>query len=80
MAIKSYLAHPHIGKKVELIQELSSMNFCEIILTENQEILILITDTRGKQEEKALRERLELISSLKKLSNVSGFFSDEKSK
>ncbi|WP_378182686.1 hypothetical protein [Aquimarina sp. SS2-1] len=73
MPIKSYLAHPHTGKKNELIETLSKMDQCEVMPAQNKDILILITETENKSEEAILKEKLEKIESLKLLAMVSGF-------
>lgn len=73
MPIKSYLAHPHEGKKTELIEALSAINECEIIPAQNEDLLIVVTDTQDKIEEDILKEKLETIESLKLLAMVSGF-------
>lgn len=73
MPIKSYLAHPHEGKKEDLIQALSSISQCEVIPAENKDILVVVTETETKAEEENLKQQLETISSLKLLAMVSGF-------
>ncbi len=73
MPIKSYLAHPHMGKKSELIEALSSINECEVIPAQNEDLLIVVTDTQDKIEEDILKEKLDAIESLKLLAMVSGF-------
>lgn len=73
MPIKSYLAHPHHGKKTELLQTLSSIEHCEVIPAENKDLLILITDTESSNQEDQLQERLETIKAIKLLALVSGF-------
>jgi hypothetical protein len=73
MPIKSYLVHPILGKKEELFSVLTKMEECEVVPAKNQDLLALVTDTPNEQEEQALKERIEAISSLKLLSLVSGF-------
>ena len=73
MPIKSYLAHPHEGRKSELIESLSAINECEVIPARNKDLLIVVTDTQDKIEEDILKEKLETIESLKLLVMVSGF-------
>lgn len=73
MPIKSYLAHPHDGKKAELINALSNMANCDVIPAENKDLLIVVTDTVNLEEDKQLKETLEAIDSLKLLAMVSGF-------
>lgn len=73
MPIKSYLVHPHNGKKDELQSSLSSIKNCEVIPAENKNLLILVTDTPNKTEEQELQEKLESIESVKLMAMVSGF-------
>ena len=73
MPIKSYLVHPHEGKYDDLLTELSSLSFCEVIQSENKEIAVLITDTNSDQEDKNIQIQINSIKSLKMLSLVSGF-------
>ncbi|MBJ7880415.1 hypothetical protein [Gelidibacter salicanalis] len=73
MPIKSYLAHAIKGKKEELMKALVSLDQCEVVPAENQDILALVTDTPNEKEEEILKEKIEAISSLKLLSLVSGF-------
>lgn len=78
MPIKSYLAHPHDGKKEELIKALSTLNECEVIPAENKDVLVVVTETNTKIEEETLKQKLETISSLKLLAMVSGFNTPKK--
>ncbi len=73
MPIKSYLAHPHTGKKNELIKALSVLHQCEVTPAQNKEVLILVTETENESEEESLKEKIEAIESLKLLAMVSGF-------
>ena len=78
MPIKSYLAHPINGKKDALIIELQAFTNCDIIPSENEELLIVVTDTQTIEEDKNLKEKLDAIESLKFLSLVSGFNTPKK--
>lgn len=78
MPIKSYLVHPHDGKKNELQKRLSSIEKCEVIPAENENLLILVTDTYDVKEDQELQEKLESIESLKLMAIVSGFNSPKK--
>lgn len=73
MPIKSYLAHPHTGKKEQLIQELLNLENCEVIPAENKDLLVVVTDTLDEIGDKKLTEQIEAIDSLKLLALVSGF-------
>lgn len=73
MPIKSYLAHPHNGKKEILLRSLSALNYCEVIPAENKEVIVLVTETKDEEQDKELKEEIESIESLKLLALVSGF-------
>ncbi len=73
MPIKSYLAHPHSGKKNELIEALSSIEQCEVVAAQNKDVIILVTETEDTNQETILKEKLDTIGSLKLLAMVSGF-------
>ncbi|MEC3907788.1 hypothetical protein VOI54_12225 [Tamlana sp. 2201CG12-4] len=78
MPIKSYLAHPHDGKKAELVKAISKLNNCDVIPAENKDLLIVVTDTDNKSEDENLKEQIEAIESLKLLAMVSGFDTPKK--
>ncbi|SFS51518.1 hypothetical protein SAMN04487906_0644 [Zhouia amylolytica] len=73
MPIISYLAHPYKGKKDNLVQEISRVKGCEVIPAQNEELLIVVTETSSKQEEEILKAKLDAIPSMKLLTMVSGF-------
>ncbi|CAM1333064.1 hypothetical protein [Tenacibaculum aestuariivivum] len=73
MPIKSYLAHPYEGKKEALQKALALLNGCEVIVAENKNVLVVITDTVNDITDKNLKESIERLSSLKLLALVSGF-------
>ena len=73
MPIKSFIAHPISNKKNELIDELNSIEECEIIPSTNKDVVILITDTQDKQSDIDLIEKLNNLDSMQMLSMVSGF-------
>lgn len=73
MPIKSYLAHPHDGRKTELIRDLTAIHQCEVIPSENKDVLVVVTETIDESEDKSLSEKIEALDSLKLLALVSGF-------
>ncbi len=73
MPIKSYLVHPHKGKKKELIEALSAISSCEVMPAENEDLVILVTETETEKEEELLKAKLETLPSIKLLAMVSGF-------
>ena len=78
MPIKSYLAHPIDGQKDTLINALNTLGNCEVVPSENEELLILITDTETVEEDIILKESIDTLDSLKMLSLVSGFNTPKK--
>ena len=77
MPIKSYIAHPYIGKYQELLSELSDIVGCDIIPSKNKEIVIVVTDTKSDLEDKNMQIEINAIKSLNILSLVSGFETDQ---
>lgn len=72
MPVFSYLAYPAPGKREELLKDLISLDYCEAIAAENEEILILITDTPDEHKEKALQDKLKTLKSLESLAMTFG--------
>jgi nitrate reductase NapAB chaperone NapD len=72
MAIFSYLAYPVQGAKEQLLNDLAALDFCEVTPAENQEVLILITDTPDEESEKKLQEKLKTLKSLESLGMTFG--------
>ncbi len=73
MPIKSYIAHPQDGEYKELLSALSTLSACDVIPSENEEIAIIVTDTKNDNEDESLQHKINAIKSLKMLSLVSGF-------
>ncbi len=73
MPLKSYLVHPMEGRREELITSLNNVLFCEVLSSDNYDVLILITDTPDEKSEKILEEKLLSVESIKFLSLVSGY-------
>jgi len=78
MPIKSYLAHPHEGKKDALIKAISKLKTCEVVPAQNRDVLVVVTETETREEEDRLKLKLAAISSLKLLAMVSGFNTPQK--
>ena len=72
MPVFSYLAYPAQGAKAELFNDLSALDHCEVMPAENEEILILVTDTPDDKTERALQKRLKTLRSLKSLGMAFG--------
>lgn len=73
MPIKSYIVHPQTGMKDRLTAILNSIKECEVVPAVNENILVLVTETKNKMHETRLFEKLNEIECLSMLSLVSGF-------
>lgn len=76
MPIFSYLAIPKEGAGETMRVELSALNCCQVIPAENQDVIVLVTDTPDDITEKKLQETLKSLPSLQSLSLAFGY--DEK--
>ena len=72
MPVFSYLAYPVPGAKKELINDLAAFDYCEATPADNQEILILVTDTPDENKEKELQIKLKKLKSLESLGMTFG--------
>jgi nitrate reductase NapAB chaperone NapD len=72
MPVFSYLAYPKQGAKQELLKDLTALDHCEATPADNQNILILITDTPDEETEKALQKKLNELNTLESLGMTFG--------
>lgn len=72
MPVFSYLAYPKRGEKRALLRELSALDYCEVVPAENENILLLVTDTPDEQTEKILQEKLNGLKTLQSLGMAFG--------
>jgi nitrate reductase NapAB chaperone NapD len=72
MPVFSYLAYPKQGAKQELLNDLTALDHCEATPADNQNILILITDTPDEETEKALQKKLNKLKTLESLGMTFG--------
>ena len=72
MPIKSYLAYPCEGQQEELSVQLSRLKGCEVLAATNEQLLILVTDTRTSLDEEELWRELQSLPALERLDLVSG--------
>ena len=79
MPVLGYLALPQSGEKNKLLEELNDLEFCEVFPADNEEVLILVTDTPDKNTEKELQIQLKKLKSLESLSMTFGY-NDEQQK
>jgi len=72
MPVFSYLAYPEKGSKEKLLNDLSILDYCDVIQAENEDIIILVTDTPDEKTEKALQKKLKKLKSLASLNMTFG--------
>ena len=72
MPVFSYLAYPKQGAKQDLLTDLSALDYCEVTPADNQNILILITDTPDEETEKVLQKKLKSLKTLESLGMTFG--------
>jgi len=72
MPVFSYLAYPKPGAKQELLKDLTALDHCEATPADNQNILILITDTPDEETEKALQKKHKKLKTLESLGMTFG--------
>lgn len=72
MPILSYLVLPQAGAMEQLCTDLSVMDCCEVIPADNEEVIVLVTDTPDEEAEKALQKTLKNLPSLQSLSMTFG--------
>ena len=73
MPVLSFIALPIPGAKNELLKVLNSMQYCEAFPADNQDILVLVTDTPDKNTDKELHAQLENLETLESLSMTFGY-------
>jgi len=78
MPIFSYLAIPKNGAKETLCADLARTPYCEILPADNQDVIVLVTDTPDETSEKQLQRRLKDLQSLQSLSLAFGYDDNEK--
>ncbi len=72
MPVFSYLAHPVEGAKDKLMNEVKECDHCEVIPADNEDILIILTDTPDDDAEKKLWKKLTNLKSMRSLDMIFG--------
>ena len=72
MPVFSYLAYPAKGAKQDLLKDLAALDYCEATAAENEELLILVTDTPDEKKEQELQKKLKRLNSLESLGMTFG--------
>ena len=67
MPICSYLVIPEDGALARVTDRLGALPGCDVVSAENRDVLILVTDTPGLEEEAALRRKVEALDGIQAL-------------
>jgi len=78
MPIFSYIAIPASGAKDTLCADLTALAYCEVIVSDNEEVVVLVTDTPDNDTEDELQKKLNNLQSLQSLSLAFGYDDNEK--
>jgi len=73
MPVLAYIVTPRSGEKNKLLKDLNAMQHCDSFSADNEEILILVTDTPDKKTEEELQKQLNSLESLESLSMTFGY-------
>ena len=72
MPVFSFLAYPEDNMKEQLIKDLSDLDYCDIKAADNNDVLILVTDTPDELTNKELLTTIKNLTSLQSLSMTFG--------
>ena len=72
MPIFSFLAYPKEKMKQQLFTDLSQMKHCDVRVSENEDVLILLADTPDEETNKDLIEKIKTLDSLQSMSMTFG--------
>ena len=61
MPVCGYVVVPGPGEADSAARAVSRMEGCEVVVAENREVLLLVTDTASEAEDRALRRQLETV-------------------
>ncbi len=67
MPICSYLVISEDGASEHVAERLAALPGCDVVPAENRDVLILVTDTLGLEEEGALRRKVEALDGIQGL-------------
>lgn len=73
MPVKSYLVFPHEGQKECLSEKLCALSWCEVMPAENEDLLVMVTDTKSERDEEDCIAKINEIEELEHYTLVSGF-------
>lgn len=72
MPIFSFLVYPEKNSKDQLVNDLSQMDFCEVKVSDNEDVIILLTETPSEEVNNKLIKTLRDLPSVQSLSMTFG--------
>jgi nitrate reductase NapAB chaperone NapD len=73
MTVQSYLVYPQAGLVQAVARSLAEMPACEVLKSDNRDLLIVITESDSAEAQKALETQLEGVPGIECLALVSGW-------
>lgn len=73
MTVQSYLVYPESGRLETVSHSLAEMPCCEVMQSENRDLLILITESDGADAQRTLEACIEEMPGIECLALVSGW-------
>lgn len=70
MPIQSYLIYTDQKKKENLAKSLNDLPHCQATVSSNEDVIVLLTDTKNKEEEENLQKKLKNITELTNMTLV----------
>lgn len=67
MPVCSYLVVPRAGAGSEVARRMAALPGCDVTRAENRDVLLLVTDTPGPDEDRELRRTLESMEGIQAL-------------
>lgn len=73
MPIKSYLVYTEPHEKEEVSYKIAEIKGCEVIPSENKDLIVLVTETENKATDELLLSTIENMKGIAHIAMVSGF-------
>ncbi|AZQ63849.1 hypothetical protein EI427_16925 [Flammeovirga pectinis] len=73
LLIKSFIAYAAVGQKSDMIKALNNIKNCEVVPSENKDIVVVLLESASKEIEKEQILNIQNIPSVNQLSMVSGY-------
>ena len=77
MPIMSYVVYSTKNMKTKLVQQLNAVNGCQAVPADNQDLVVLMTETHSEEEEAQLQKKLESIDTIQCMAMTYGHIESE---